>query len=234
MIVVLASRADAPARALVDRWTAAGHPTALMTCVDLALAGWQLEIGRDEVPWRGVVDARAIAAEDVTAVVNRLPAVTAREVDFIDDQDRAYAAAEMQAFLVAWLGSLRCPVLNRPTPAGLNGPAWTVERWTLAAAAADMPTHPVKRRAVLEAEAAAAPPVSPLLALDVVGRKCLGEADARTRKAALALAASAGVELLRVHVEPIRRGVDTFVHADYWIDVGREEVADALLERCAS
>lgn len=234
MIVVLVSRADAPARALVDRWTAAGHQTALMTCVDLALAGWRVEIGDDEVPWRGVVGAKAIAADDVTAVVNRLPAVTVREVEFIHEQDRAYAAAEMQAFLVAWLSSLTCPVLNRPTPAALNGPAWTVERWHLAAAATDMPTHTVKRRAVLEAEPAAARPVAPLLALDVVGKKCLGEADAKTRKAVVALAAAAGVELLRVHVEPTRKGADTFVHADYWIDVGRDEVADALLERCAS
>jgi hypothetical protein len=40
-------------------------------------------------------------------------------------------AAEMNAFLVAWLTSLTCPIFNRPTATSLCGPAWSVEHWRI-------------------------------------------------------------------------------------------------------
>jgi hypothetical protein len=235
MFLVLASRYDAPARALVERWNAAGKETALMTCLDLALAGWKVELGGEKAPWRGIVGAQVIAPADVKAVVNRLPAVTLREVDFIRPEDRVFAATEMQAFLLAWLAGLECPVLNRPTATGLNGPTWAVEQWTRAAADAELPTRTVRRRAVLEeAEAPAPASDATLVTAHVVGTQALGDADAKTRKAAVKMAAAAGVDLLRVHFEPAKKGPDVFIHADYWVDVTQPEIADALLERCAS
>ncbi len=234
MLVVLASRSDAPARALVGRWVAAGQPAVLMTCVDLAIAGWRVEIGDDDVPWRGIIGARAVGKADVTAVVNRLPAVTVREVDFVHANDRVYASAEMQAFLMAWLTGLDCPVLNRPTPGCLNGRAWSLEQWTRCAAGTGLPTRHVRRQALLEKPAAEPRPEGKLVVAHVVGKQAFGDADAKTRKAAVEMAEQAGVEVLRAHFEPEKRGADRFVHADYWIDVDDPAVAGALLERCRS
>jgi hypothetical protein len=57
-------------------------------------------------------------------------------LSWIAADDRSYAMAEVNAFLVAWLSSLTCPVLNRPTATSLCGPGWSQTHWRIAAARA--------------------------------------------------------------------------------------------------
>ena len=71
-----------------------------------------------------VVDGRIVRCQKIAGVLTRLPYVYEREVHHIALDDRQYVAAEMGAFLTAWLASLACPILNRPmlvTCRGLAG-----------------------------------------------------------------------------------------------------------------
>jgi hypothetical protein len=55
------------------------------------------------------------------------------------DADRAYAAEEATALLASWLASLRAPIVNAPSPAGLAGPAFTPAHWLGLAARSGLP-----------------------------------------------------------------------------------------------
>jgi hypothetical protein len=181
VLAVLGSSLDRSATALVEAWSTTGAK--LLSAEDLSRAGWAFRVA---APGRGaaVVDGERVPVSQIRAVVTRRPAVLAEELAAIEPADRAYLAAEMNAFLVAWLSALPCPVLNRPTPRSLSGPAWTALHW--AAAAAEVGVHWV------------AEPVGPTHDVVVCGSACLDARSAGETAAARALAQRAGVELLGV------------------------------------
>lgn len=181
MLAVLASALDPAARDLVAAWAPAG--AALISAQDLSSNGWSFRLA-DPQSGTAVVEGRCVPVRDLDGLLTRRPAVVAEELAWIDPADRPYVAAEMNAFLVAWLDALPCPVLNRPTPRALTGPAWGPLHWAAAAARAEVdwvsdwdgPTH------------------------DVVVCKgtAVGGASRAQAAAARALAEAAGVELLGV------------------------------------
>jgi hypothetical protein len=179
VLAVLASGLDPSAKDLVAAWAAAG--AALISAEDLSREGWAFRLG-DPRSGSAVVAGRRVLVGELRAVIIRRPAMVAEELTWIDPADRAYLAAEMNAFLVAWLTALPCPVVNRPTPRSLAGPAWGPLHWAAAAARAgvrwtageDGPTHDVV----------------------VCGERCFGAASPGEEAAARALARAAGVELL--------------------------------------
>jgi len=161
-------------------------------------------------------------------VVTRLPAVDAGDLPQIAPSDRAYVAAEMTAFLLAWLTGLTCPVLNRPTPQCLSGPLWGRERWALAAAKLGIPARPVLRRAVWPKDDAEAAHGEPGPAVTVVGRSHIGIVDDVLAARAHRLARAAGVDLLSVEFDG--RGPDArFVAASLWPDVGDARIAEPMM-----
>src|SRR5512138_3330212 len=119
MILVIAQRRDAAARDLVARW--GPRRARLLTAADLASPGWEVHTD-DPLGSTAVVQGEPVAAAEISGVLTRLPAVTDRELPMLVQEDRAYAAAEMTAFLVYWLSTLACPVLNRPVAPSLCGP----------------------------------------------------------------------------------------------------------------
>jgi hypothetical protein len=130
MLVVLGSRLDPSARALVAHWSSAD--AALLSAEDLCRPGW---VHRPMAPLCGtaVVDGRRVPVGHIDAVLVRRPAVLAEELTSIHEDDRDYVAAEINAFLVAWLSGLDCAVVNRPSPRSLDGPGWSVHHWRAAA-----------------------------------------------------------------------------------------------------
>ena len=225
MLVIIASRHDGVARRLADRW--AVHEAALLTCEDLSAAGWCHPVGAANRS-TAVVGGRVVAVEGITGVLTRRPYVVEQELGHIVPADRAYVASEMTAFLLSWLSSLECPVLNRPTPSGLSGPNWWPEQWTYAAARFGLPVHPVRRRTVLadDAPAAADPPP---LTVTVVGERCIGPVDPALAAQARRFASAVGVDLLAVHFSGPEPGAD-FLGADLWPDLSAPEIADATFE----
>jgi hypothetical protein len=223
MRLVVAGQDDRQAQALVGRWGA--RRAALVTPADLSRPGWLLEVGGGRSA--AAVGDRVVPGEEVAAVVVRLADVPAHELEGIRAEDRAYAAAEMTAFLLAWLDVRSCPVVNRPTPGCLNGPAWRPEQWAAAAARAGMAVAPVRR--LVPAGAAPTPPAAAdeEVVVTVVGDQTLGGAHPRRAAQARRLAADAGVDLLAVCLAGDGPRA-AFLGASAWPDLADPAVADAL------
>jgi len=181
VVVVIASRLDPRARELVAHWSSA--KAALLSAEDLCSAGWTFSLS-DPAAGTAVVAGRRVRVAEIRGVVTRRPAVLAEELDRIEAEDREYVAAEINAFLVAWLTALPCRVFNRPTPRSLTGPGWTRLHWAAAAARAGVPWG------------AAADGHDVI----VCGTTCVGARSSAESDRALALARAAAVDLLGVRI----------------------------------
>jgi hypothetical protein len=226
MLVVIASRHDETSRTLTDRWRA--QNAHLLTCEDLSLVGWRHHLGIAEFS-TAVINGRVVATEEITGVLTRLPCVNEHELTYIVPADRAYVAAEMTAFLAAWLSGLACPILNQPTPTCLIGPNWRPEQWVHAAARLGIPVCPVRRRVALTADFSAEVPERRHATITIVGDRCFGEVDGALAAQARRLAAAAKVDLLAVHFSGPEAGA-RMLSADLWPDISSPDIADAILD----
>ena len=161
----------------------------------------------------------------IAGVLARLPGVSEDDLPHIAPDDRSYVAAEMNAFLLAWLTSLERPVLNRPTPQCLSGTYWRREKWVIEAERLGIPTRPVVRSAddpvgIVDRE--------PRHTVTVVGRKHFGTVDDVLAKRAHALAKAAGTELLAVAFDG-EEPAASFVDASLWLDLDDVAIADAVI-----
>lgn len=182
MIAVLASELDSEARSVVAEWSQ--HGAALLSARDLTMAGWEF-YPADPAGGIAVLDGRRVPVANLQAVLTRRPAVLAEELTSLTASDRSYAAAETNAFLVAWLASLPCKVVNRPTTTSLCGPAWDAIHWRSAAAAVGVDWITENEDSDIER-------------VVVCGSQCFFATTGNQKVAARALARAAGVELLRV------------------------------------
>ena len=69
-----------------------------------------------------LADGDVLTGERLTGVVNRMVGMPFAHLAHAHPDDRAYAEGELHAFLLGWLGSLDCPMLNEPSPDCLAGP----------------------------------------------------------------------------------------------------------------
>ncbi len=241
MFVVVASRHDKAAAALVTRWAANG--ASLMTCEDMSVAGWRHYLnatggdGEELSPHQSlhkqdstaVVGGKVVAVEQITGVLNRLPFVVEQEIFHIVPEDRAYVAMEMNAFLTSWLSHLKCPVLNRPTPSYLLGPCWRAEQWIYTAAQLGIPVRPTRRQIGLAVNVLPQVLEKTAVAVTVVGDRTLGNVDPILARHARHLADAAKVDLLTVYFTTSEANAD-FVYADLWTDISAPDIADAIFE----
>lgn len=185
-----------------------------MTPHDLQGPGWRHEPAR---PLDGVAVAQGepLAVAMITGVCTLLPCVIPGELPWLRHEDREYAAAEMTAFLCAWLSALPCPVLNQPSPACLCGPAWSPVRWLRFALEANLPAAAAAREETM--------------AVTVVGSRAFGAQSAARRDLAIQLAGLAGAPLLRVLLSG-RQSSPVVAGADLWIDPDLDGVASAIGE----
>lgn len=223
MIVILASRFDTVSVALARSWADRG--AVLMTCDDLSRPGW-----KDHPNASGAANGQAVVAgrstnfTDLSGVLVRLPYVSEEELGRVVAADRGYVAEEMTAYLASWLSRLDCPVLNRPTPNCLAGPAWCDERWLLLAAQLGIPTQAVNRDTRSPSSSPAWEERS-LQTVTVVGGQAYGNAGSRELRAAICLARAAGVELLSVgFAHSVLAGVNL------WPTMESKDVQDAALD----
>ncbi|UOX91114.1 hypothetical protein MUY14_11005 [Amycolatopsis sp. FBCC-B4732] len=228
MLLILAHAHDAAARALADRW---GDEALLLTVDELHRAQWALSIDRS-----GRVRAELSLGSpvSVTGVVNRLGVLTGADLARVRREDRSYAAAELTAFLLAWLDACPAPVLNPPNPRCLNGPAWNPEEWADAAAAVGL------RVAAVHRSVGFAPPVAAVPEgghrVHVVGEVCIGEVHPTVGRQLRELASLAGAPLLTATVSGLGARAEVR-EISAWPDLADPAVADALavaLGRAAS
>jgi hypothetical protein len=213
VLLVLASQWDQHAAALVDGWKCAR----LLTPDDLSVEGW---VYRTSGPEEAVIVAsgKRIRAVEITGVFTRLPHVMPHELIRIVPADRNYVAAEMQAFLLAWLTSLRCPVVNLPSPRCLAGPAWGRERWVYEAAKLGIPVVEFERSTAGGRENL---PTSNVVT--VIGPTVLGTRDERLKEHAARLTRAAGMTALAVGFRD-----QEFLTASPWIDISNASIVQTL------
>ncbi len=221
MLVILASQHDQPCRELAADWA---DDATVLTCADLSVAGWQYRPGGEG--GMSVVGGRTTEARQIDGVLTRLPYVTDDELGGIVPDDRGYVAAEMTAFLAAWLTDLPCPVLNRPTPVCLTGPYLRKEKWIATATRLGIPVATAYRSVPGLINNGLWPGA---ITVNVIGRRCIGPADEALYRSARALAEATAVDILRVRFAS-GEADSSFIEADYWVDVTDPEVSAAILE----
>src|SRR5689334_3165689 len=143
MIVVVASSLDGASKQIVDRWSS--NNATMCTCEDLSTEGWRHYLGSKHGLSTAVIGRRKVKYDDITGVLVRRPWIFEQELGHVSISDRSYVAAEMNAFLISWLSSLTCPILNRPSAMSLSGPNWRQEQWVQAAAILGIPVNPIKK-----------------------------------------------------------------------------------------
>jgi hypothetical protein len=225
MLVILASRYDRAAQTLRQQWS--DRAVGLLTCADLSVSGWQYQPTHLSAS-TAVVEGKVIPMSEISGVMSRLSAVLPHEIPHIVEGDRLYVAAEMTAFLSAWLTALPCPVLNRPAATYLLGPTWRSPQWMQAAARLGIPVPAIATQQTLRLET----PVQKNADLEgvtvtVVGDRVLGEVDSTLVQQAQQLAAAAGVSLATFHFSGAMAGA-TFLGAELWIDLSAPPIIAAL------
>ncbi|HEV2719055.1 MAG TPA: hypothetical protein VG323_03475 [Thermoanaerobaculia bacterium] len=213
MIVVVASAFDAAARSVVARW--GSRRAAMLTAEDLCRPGWSLRIpvgGADT----SVIAERVVPNAEIEGVLTLRPCVFPAELRSIRPVDRQYVSAELNAFLLGWLTSLRCPVVNRPSAASLAGPNWLPEKWAMAAASCGIPVRRETR-----------PSSDDALEIIAAGDRCFGSETAVLGVWTRQLARTAGVDLLSVRYSRDHH----FLSASCWPTLTDDEVLDAVRER---
>ena len=231
MIVVVASRHDQVAKDIAARWACQG--AAILSCEDLSISGWRHYLNNAAAS-TAVVAGRIVPFEQITGVLTRRPCIFEEELLHILPADLTYVASEMNAFLLSWLTSLSCPVVNRPTATCLSGPNWRPEQWIATAASLGISVRPARRYLSFsgsekrtygrdESEVG-----SVIIELTIVGDQCFGNGDEVLVQQARQLAAAASVDLLGVRFQ-VREADATFVGVNLWPDLADEKVANAVL-----
>lgn len=223
MLIILAKREDETAAWLAHRWRS--HDAVLVSPADLSTSGWSLHLaspGESKVR----IGTNDVRNEEIDGVVTRIPCVGVDDLHHIIPSDRQYVASEMTAFLLAWLSSLECPVLNRPTPNSLGGPGWRPEEWTRLASRLGIRVAPIHRKTP---DDRTSPPEKLEREVNVIGDACFGNAAEPLCMNARRLSKAAGTALLSVRFT----GSDAdgaFVSASVWPNLASPDIADAALQ----
>jgi len=183
MIVVLGSRHDPVAAALVASWPGA----ALCSAEDLTLPGWVWRSPARGAP-RWVVGGSVIDDDEVSGVFVRRSTVYPEELLSTHRDDRAYLAAEAHAFLVFVLATTRARVANPVVDGNLGEESLRAERWGEAAHELGLPVAPLR----VASDRASPRPWRPVV-VEAVGDEVFGAASARTRAGVQRLCARLGL-----------------------------------------
>jgi hypothetical protein len=240
VLIVLASRFDVGACSLVRRW--AGFNARLLTCECLSRRGWTWQ---PEAPERAslVLDGEIVSIGSIKGAVSLLAGVGPSELPYVIESEREYVASEIMAFLLAWLSSLPCYVINRPTPLCLAGPRLHHEEWLREAARVGLAILPTTRRVVSFAERSppefGSPPNSEALVrptaatVSVVAGRFV-PTDNRPIEEAIAssvcrLASATHAGILTANFVDVG-GELLFAGAAPFVDVSIDGIADAMLD----
>ncbi len=234
-VLVFANDGDQTASRFVLRHAREG--VRLVTPRDLSRPGWRYEVRQGAVSAQALVGNETVPQERLAGVLTRLGCVTAMDIPHIQAGDRDYVAAEMQAFLVAWLHTLPCPVVNRPSAICLAGNWWSPQKWVQIASRLGIPVSPLEQRIVGHATRRRSPSASrveAVTAVTVVGRRVVGTVAPRLADQARMLARAVGLEFVTVHFSSPAEDAP-FVGATPWPDLAEVAIGDAVLRhlRCA-
>jgi len=142
-MLVLAHLEDASALRLAARVRTAGAPCQIVTVEALSFAKRRTHAvsagGTQSVI--ELTDGTVIEDASMPGVLNRCWRPPDLAWQHASPTERAYASAELHAFMVSWLSSLAGPVRNRPVDDSLAGPSPTPMLAAAAAAASGLHVH---------------------------------------------------------------------------------------------
>src|SRR5882724_2981710 len=220
MIVVVASTYDVRAQRIVAHW--GSHGATMLTAEDLCMPGWSLTVPKLIEP-TAVIGGRTVPAAEIRGILTLRPCIFPEELQGFHSSDRKYVAAELNAFLLAWLSAQSCPVLNRPTACSLAGPNWRAEQWAHAAAGLGIPAR--SRRSLPNRDGVAHS--EPSLNVIAVGEHCFGCDGSVLSDWTRQLARAAGVDLLSASYSIDR---SRFLAANIWPSLSDPAVLAAVRE----
>jgi hypothetical protein len=89
-----------------------------------------------------LADGRILRPDAITGLVNRVRYLPTQHFARAQSTDRAYAEAELSAFLLAWINGVAGRVINPPLPFALGGGTFPMPTVVHLAAMAGLPTQP--------------------------------------------------------------------------------------------
>lgn len=173
------------------------------------------------------VSGARIRVGELRGVVNLVPAVPPELLTFYAEEEREYQAGELHAWLSFFLSSLRCRVVNRPTPVSLTGPALTALSWTRISRAAGIAAAPLTAESS-DVRAALREPMPDGDDVVCVGGRVVSPAGSPSEAAALRLAEAAGVVYLRAWFDRDSRLLGATSVPDLRPESTRRALADYL------
>jgi hypothetical protein len=224
MIFVIASRYDNAALQLPRSWSR--EHFVVSTPADLSCSGWRYCMTSPETS-TAVVSGRVVSCSEITGVLTRLVCIHEWDLPHIIPEDRGYVAAEMNAFLLFWLSTIRCPVLNRPSAGNLCGPNWSSEQWVQAANKLGIASLPARRCIPPPLNAEEEKLENHTIKVVVVGSQVFGCPDEILKKAAKKLAVAADVGLLGINFS-VHKNEYYFLGANSYPDLSIDGVAEAV------
>ena len=165
--------------------------------VDFARAGWRYVVGCPELA-TACAGGRVLGIDQVAGVLCRIPSILPQDLEELHQEDRTFAASEMNAFLRAWLMQLSGRVCNEPSTASLAGPAWHPMRWRWLANQLGVPAVPGSFP-TLDARGRDTRFKGERLTAVVAGDQVIGTSDAAVARDSLRLARTLGCGLLALH-----------------------------------
>jgi hypothetical protein len=185
VIVVAGSRHDPVATGLAKQW----RDAALCSAEDLTRPGWIWPSDPGDGPAVWVVDGVVVPDSRVTGVFVRRATVYAEELTATHPDDRAYLAAEAQAFLVYVLHRTAATVVNPVDDGGAFGEAaLRPEHWMAVAASLGVEVAPLALRSARRPR-----PAEAAVLIEVVGTEHVGASAAPLGDAAVAVCAGLGL-----------------------------------------
>lgn len=202
---------------------AMGNRVVHASIADLSCAGWRYVSGCPEEAI-ACADGRVIVSTQIAAVLCRIACVTSADLTMLHADDREYAAAEMTAFLRAWLDQFQCVRCNEPTWMSLAGPGWHPLHWTWLVSNLGMPVIGAARAVEVERMHCQTATVS--------GSEVFGVADPTLIEYSLRIARAMRARSLAIRF--VNDGEWRFVSADPRPDLDAITAAALWRDVCAS
>jgi hypothetical protein len=165
----------------------------------------------------GLADGRTLRPETIAGLVNRVSYLPTQHFARALPADRAYAEAELNAFLLAWINGVAGRVINPPLPTALGGGTFPLPTLIHFAAMAGLRSE-AWRASTVELEGAT-PPLRPTHAAVVFDGRMFGAVLPRAlQDGCRRFAALTGVPLLQIEFNQSRERGFRFVNASGAVD----------------
>lgn len=181
-----------------------------------------------------LADGRTLHPQAITGLVNRVEYLPTQHFARAQPSDRAYAEAELSAFLLAWINGVAGRVVNPPLPFALGGGAFPTPTVAHLASVAGLPTD--AWRAGATDDGGGAPPVQPTHAALVFDGRLYGALLPRhLQDGCRRLATLLGTPLLQIGLHQSSEHGWRFAHASGVADfrLGGRPLARALAQALA-